>query len=190
MYEEINDFIRKSKEGHKESKEKLLESLKPLIITSIRKYYNKPNEYEDLIQEGRILILECLDSYDDTKGTYFLGYVKHMLMYHYLGKNKQKIFVSLNEKIGEDGDEERIDLLISDDESLLNQIIILEDREEVNEALLTLTLRQRGILYDFYFRNMKNDEIAAKRGISYRTVVNTRTKAINKLRKFFGGVND
>lgn len=183
MYEEINQLIKDSKKGDMKSKEMLLESLNPLIIKSIRQNYNKPQEYEDLIQDGRVIVLECLDSYDESKGTYFLGYLKHMLKYYYLDKNKEKVFMSLNEKIGEDEDEEIIDLLEAHDYNALEMLIALEDSEEVLDALFKITDRQRHIIRDFYFGQMKISEIAQKYNISYRTVVNTRAAAIKNLRK-------
>lgn len=183
MYEKINKLIKESKKGDMKSKEMLLESLAPLIIKSIKQYYNKPQEYEDLIQDGRVIILECLDSYDDSKGTYFLGYLKHMLKYYYLDKNKEKIFMSLNEKIGHDEDEEIIDMLESHDYNALDRLIRLEGSKEVLDALFKITDRQRCIVRDFYFAEMKIPEIAQKYNISYRTVVNTRAAAIKNLRK-------
>lgn len=183
MYEEINQLIKESKKGNVKSKEMLLESLAPLIIKSIKQYYNKPQEYEDLLQEGRVIILECLYSYEESKGTYFLGYLKHMLKYHYLDKNKNRIFMSLNEKIGHDEDEEIIDMLESDDYNALDRLIRLESSKEVLDALFKITDRQGHIVRDFYFRGMKIPEIAQKYNISYRTVVNTRAAAIKNLRK-------
>lgn len=183
MYQEINKLIRDSKKGDMKSKERLLERLNPLIIKSIKQYYNKQKDYEDLLQEGRVIVLECLSTYDESKGTYFLGYLKHMLKYHYLDKNKEKIFMSLNEKIGEDEDEEIIDMLESHDYNALDRLIRLEDTKEVRDSLLELTDRQLSIVLDCYFREMKIPEIAKKYNISYRTVVNTRAAAIKNLRK-------
>lgn len=138
-----------SKEGDMKSKEMLLESLAPLVIKSIRQNYNKAKEYEDLLQEGRVIVLECLDSYDENKGTYFLGYLKYMLKYHYLDKNKDRIFMSLNEKIGHDEEEEIIDMLESDDFSALDRLIRLESSKEAWDALFKITDRQRDIILDF-----------------------------------------
>lgn len=183
MYEEINQLIKDSKKGDMKSKEMLLESLNPLIIKSIRQNYNKPQEYEDLIQDGRVIVLECLDSYDESKGTYFLGYLKHMLKYYYLDKNKGRIFMSLNEKIGHDEEEEVIDMLESHDYNALDRLIRLESSKEVLAALFKITDRQGHIVRDFYFAEMKIPEIAQKYNISYRTVVNTRAAAIKNLRK-------
>ncbi|TJX14408.1 sigma-70 family RNA polymerase sigma factor [Tissierella creatinini] len=190
MYEEINILLKESRKGDSLSRERLLKSLEPLIISSIRKYCNRPNEYEDLLQEGRVLVLECLDSYDESKGTHFLGYVKHMLMYYYLDKNKKKVCLSLNEKIGNDGEEEIIDLLESNDEDVLDTLIRFELGRHVKDSILKLTDKQRKIVFDFYIKGKKIDKIAEELNISYRTVVNIKNAALGKLKKHLLKVED
>ena len=183
MYEELNETIKRAILGNSLDCEKLLKELYPLIITSIKRYYNKSTEFEDLIQEGRVLILECIKTYDEAKGTYFLGYVKTMLRYHYLDKHKQKNMISLNDKVGnEEEDEEFIDLLISNVEDTLDVLVRLEENDRLSQALNSLTLRQKEIVVDFYYEGISIEEIGRKYGIAYRTVVNTKTNALNKLK--------
>ena len=52
MYKEIETLLYLSKKGDIKAREKLLIKLNPLIISSIRRYYNKVHLYDDLIQEG------------------------------------------------------------------------------------------------------------------------------------------
>ena len=183
MYEELNETIKRAILGNSLDCEKLLKELYPLIIRSIKRYYNKSTEFEDLIQEGRVLILECIKTYDESKGTYFLGYVKTMLRYHYLDKHKQKNMISLNDKVGnEEEDEEFIDLLISNVEDTLDVLVRLEENDRLAQALNSLTLRQKEIVVDFYYEGISIEEIGRKYGIAYRTVVNTKTNALNKLK--------
>jgi RNA polymerase sporulation-specific sigma factor len=187
MYEELNELLAKAKLGDKKSKQKILELLYPLIISSIRRYYNKSNEYEDLIQGGREVILYCINNFDETKGVHFLGYIKTRLRYFYLNKHNEKLTISLNAKVGEDNEEEIVDLLKSDIENPLESLLRLEEKMILQDALSTLTTRQGEIIIDFYFENLTLDEISKKLDISYRTVVNTKTAALNKLRKQLRG---
>lgn len=183
MYEELNEALLRAKKGDVASKEKILNDLYPLIISSIKKYYNRIFDFDDILQEGRLVTLECIDKYDASKGTYFLGYVQTMLKYYYLDKHKQKLMISLNDKIGnEEDDEEFIDLLVSDAEDALEILVKLEENKMLNEALSRLSIRQREIIIDFYYENMTIDQIAEKFGIAYRTVVNTRTAALGKMK--------
>lgn len=183
MYEKINKALEQAKKGNVQGKEELLNDLNPLIIATIKRCYYKPHEFDDLIQEGRVLVLECIENYDETKGVYFLGYVKTMLRYYYLNKHKQKTSLSLNEKVGEDQEEELIDLLESDSEDAIDQMIESYEREALTKAIDSLTQRQRDIIIDFYFENLPIPQIAKKYGIAYRTVVNTKTAALKKMKE-------
>lgn len=171
-----------AKAGDVKAKEEIISRLQPLIISSIKRYYYKRREFEDLIQDGNIKILECIEDFQPKKGVYFLGYVKTMLRYMYLDKHKRKIHLSLNEKLGE-GEDEFIDLLVSNDKDILESILDDEEILELDKALGGLTERQREIIILFYMEKMSIGDIASKLDISYRTVVNTKTLALKKLNK-------
>lgn len=184
----FQELVRKAKDGDKEAKEKIIKRLQPLIISSIKRYYYNKNEFEDLIQEGNLKILESIILYDEDKKIYFLGYIKTMLKYMYLDKHKGRSHSSLNEKIG-GGDKEIIDLLISDDEDILEDMVVKEDIKNLGDKLKNLTDRQRDVVVLFYIEKMSIGEIGEKLGVSYRTVVNTKTVAINKLKDMIMSYN-
>ena len=100
----------------------------------------------------------------------------------YLDKHKIKIHTSLNKKLG-DGEDEIIDLLVSHDKDILESILDSQDADELGEALEDLTGRQKQIITLFYIERIPMTEIASKLGISYRTVVNTKTNALKKLKQ-------
>ena len=180
MYKEIEELLFFSKKGDKGAKEVLLLKLNPLIISSIRRYYNRIDQYEDLIQEGYETILLAIDNYDLTRGVKFLAYVKAMLKYLYLEKHKEKQHLSLNEPLGGG---EFIDIIEGDEEDPIDIVMKNEETHLLLESLNSLTLRQKQVVIDYYIHKLSIDEIADKLGISYRTVVNTKTQGINKLRK-------
>lgn len=168
--------------GDIRARDTIVERLQPLVISSIRKYYFQDDEFYDLIQDGSIKILECIENYDPSRGVYFLGYVKAMLRYLYLDMHKVKRpSISLNEKDG-GSNIEKIDLLESQEEATVDFIIYSEEIDELYRALENLTNRQREIVYLFYHEKMPIGDIAAKLEVSYRTVVNTKTVALKKLK--------
>lgn len=183
MYKEFERLVIKAKKGDKKSKEIIVEKLTPLIIKSIRRYYNNLNEFEELLQEGRVQTLQCIEDYDMDRNTYFIGYVQAMLRFLYLNKHKAKKTTSLNLKVGEDEEGELIDLL-ADDVDIEEEIIQEEIKGDLYKALDKLTLRQKEVIYYFYFREMPIKEIGELLGIKYRTVVNTKTQALRKLRSY------
>lgn len=189
MYKDLDNLLKSARKGDKKSSEKILIKLNPLIIASIKRYYNKIVDYEDLIQEGRLAILECINNYDDSKEVYFLGYVKTILKFLYLNKHKEKIFISLNTPIGDNEEEELIDILESDDDGVLEEVLKTENLDEIRYALSSLTERQREVIIYFYFEGYSIPEIAKKMGVTYRTIVNTKTTALEKMRRQLKGDN-
>lgn len=176
----FDELLKKAREGDKKSTEEIINRLKPLIISSIKRYYNKPNEYEDLIQDGILKVLECIKDYDLSKEVHFLGYVKTMLKYLYLDKHKIKVHHSLNEAVG-DGEDELMDFLEAEDKEPLELILEKEDNKNLIEALSCLTERQRKVIILYYIENMKIGDISRCLRVSYRTVVNTKIRAMEKL---------
>jgi len=181
MYKEIENLRILSKNGDNSAKQSLLLKLNPLIISSIRRYYNNYSQYEDLMQEGYEEILKCIVDYDENRGVNFLGYVKVQLKFLYLNKHKEKKTFSLNEKLGEDG-VELIDLL-EGEENPLEEYLTNESKETLIDALSKLTERQREVLILFYIDELSIGEISKKLGISYRTVVNTKARALQLCQK-------
>lgn len=179
MYKEIESLVVLSKKDNKRAKEVLLNKLNPLIISSIRKYYNRADKYEDLVQDGYETILNCIHDYDPDKGAYFLGYVKVMLKYCYLGNYKGKQTLSLNEPL-EDG--ELMDVLVGEEKDPVDIVVEREEYTLLSNSLYCLTDRQLGVVIDFYINGLSVGEIADKLDVSYRTVINTKTQAVKKLK--------
>lgn len=178
----FNEMVEKAKSGDKEALEEIIERLQPLLVSSIKRYYNKSDEYEDLMQDGNLKIIESINDYDKDKGVNFLGFIKFNIKYLYLDKHKERFHQSLNQQIG-DGETELIDLLVGEEIDFLENIIKVEERKDLIKALKKLTERQREIIQLYYGENMSIGDIANELGLAYRTVVNTKTRALEKLKK-------
>lgn len=183
MYRELDELLVKAKQGDVNSKEEILNRLQGLIIKKIQRYYNKREEYDDLIQNGNLVILECIKNYDEKRGVYFLGYVKTMLKYAYLNRHKKREHLSLNIPVGEDGEDELMNILESEEEGPMENILRLEDKSEIKKALSKLTDRQREVIIAYYIEGLSINDIAKRLGITYRTVVNTKTRALEIMRQ-------
>ncbi|MGF7057876.1 sigma-70 family RNA polymerase sigma factor [Brassicibacter mesophilus] len=184
MYSKIEELYEKSLTEDMGAKEELLLRLRPAIISSIKSYYNRYNQYDDLIQEGYEVILRCMKDYDPGKGAYLLGYIKLTLKFHYLNKHKAtESTVSLNQELFTDDGIELIDTIADDSLSQEEKTIRKEELHELYTSLLQLTNRQRDIVTLYYIEEKPLCTIANIYGISYRTVVNTRITALNKLKK-------
>lgn len=181
MYKEFNKLVEKAQAGDLSSKEEILERLKPLILKQMKSYYNNMENFDDLYQEGNLIVLECLEDFDPDKAR-FLAYVQSQLRFHYLNRHKIRTHLSLNQPVGEDGDEEVLDMLESDQINQEEGFIRLETRSALGKAIDKLTKRQKEVVLAFYGQGLPMQAIADSLGISYRTVVNTKTMAIERLR--------
>ncbi len=176
MYQRVNQLF------DKQDMEGLLETVKPLILSSIKRYYNDYKNYEDLIQEGNLLILEVLKEKQIESGKHFLGYVKNALRFYYLDKHKtRKETLSINQNIKGSEGLEFGDLLEASGPTQEELLLKDEDIKALNTALNKLTENQKNIIILFYIRKESIQNIADRLNISYRTVVNTKTLAIKKL---------
>jgi len=102
MDADINYIILESLKGDKKSQEILLSKLHPLIYKNIYRYYSQDDHIvEDLVQEGYVVILKSLKSYEENKGVHFLGYIKSNLFYfyknYYRDTKNQRNTISLNQ---------------------------------------------------------------------------------------------
>lgn len=170
---DINKLIENVKD--EETRGQLVEALKPLIISSINRYCPVVEEFEDLLQDGRVIVLECIETYNSDRG-HFLNYVKNYLKFYYLDTIKYLVKHQSNSDLFELDDE------IEDDFSIENDIEQKELEEELYFAMSLLTQRQREVLVLYYLHNMSHSEIANLLGIKPRTVVNTKSRAIEIIR--------
>ena len=118
-YEEI-DYIVNNKIL---DDERIYKAFEPLIISSIKNYYDRADIFEELIDDGKTAIME----YDGSKNVPFNYYLKQRLRFFYLKKNPRRSVQSLN-FTNEDGDE--IMNLIESDENIEQNF---EDRLEIKE---------------------------------------------------------
>lgn len=182
MYNKINNLYYKSRNGDIKAKEELLKSFKPLIISTMKKYYYTQSEFEDLIQEGYEVILKGIDDFDEKKGVKFPGYIKTILKYHYLKKlNNKKEKISLDMPIGEDN----LTLLdiLKDDVDIEEDTIKKSTIQNMYKNISKLTDNQRRIIVAFYLEGYSIKEISKSLGVAYRTVVNTKKYALEKLKE-------
>lgn len=185
MYKRITNSYKKACNGCKVSEEKLILNLKPLVISSINKYCNVKENYDDLIQEGYEVIIKCIKDYDDSRGVYLLGYIKTTLKYYYLNRlkviNKNKA-ISLNQPIVDSEGTELIDIIEDKDVDILRDIILDENIKLTRTSISKLSRRQQQVILLYYFDNISQVEISNILNISYRTVVNTKKNALVKLK--------
>ena len=174
----IERLVEESKKGNIDSKLELLNRCKPLILASIKKYHAR-GDYDDLIQEGNLLILESIDSFDGSYGVYFMGYIQMKLRFLYLNINSNEEW-SLNRE-----DENGLEFLerIESSFDMEEYILVWDENIDLYRKINILSPREKEIIEKFYFDDMTIGEIAQYLSLTYQTVANIKTNGINKLRK-------
>lgn len=186
---EFSSCLEKSLKGDLQSMEKIMEMLTPLIKSSIKKYFLGDLSMEDLLQEGYLKIIECIKTFDETKGIPFLGYIKPSLRFMYMDLGRKTIkeeHESLNKPLNSENDNiELLDLIEDDAASTEMKLIDIEELNFLNNILTNLSNRELQVIKLCYYENKNMLEISEQLGISYRTVVNTKVNAIKKLRSYY-----
>ena len=185
MERTIQEIYLDALSGREEVLEELLVRLQPLIISSFRKYYNRKDEMDDLLQEGRLLILESITEYREDYSVPFLGYIKSRLKFHYLGKNRIRKELSLNVPLGDEG-EDHIELL-RDDFLTEEDYVKKEDESRILDIVWNLPGRERQVVEGYYIENLSIGDIAKRHGITYRTVINTKRRALDRMKREMEG---
>ncbi|CDZ74469.1 putative RNA polymerase sigma factor [Peptoniphilus sp. ING2-D1G] len=180
MYEKIEKLFSSAREGDDDAKLELLEILNPLIISSIKRYCPLWREYGDLLQDGIVVVLKCIDLYDSSKG-YFLAFVKSYLKFYFLETFRYLLRL---EQVSSTDDEGLGDFL-SDDYDMEQSLLGREFSLELKRALMLLTKRQREVVLMYYFLDMSLSDIAASLDIKRWTVINTKRRGMEILRRFF-----
>lgn len=183
MYKEIDELLVRAKSGERKAKSIILEKYKPLILSQMKKYYFDANEVDDLISEGYEVILKGIDKFDSGRNVYFSGYLKTILRYHYLDRLKAKKYTSsLDKNMGDSGDISLLDLLEADVD-LENEYIVKELNEQLIEKIEKLSKRQKEVIILYYLEELSISDISKQLGVTYRTIINTKVNAIEKLKK-------
>lgn len=70
------------------ARESLLHQLYPMLAAAVHKYPKVFPSREDALQEGRLIILEALYSYNPHLGVPFTAYVRQKLHYHFINVSR------------------------------------------------------------------------------------------------------
>ena len=183
--EYIDYLINCAKEGDEDAKLNLIDAYSGLVINSIKKYCPIWKEYDDLYQDGISVLLYLVNLYNPQKAS-FSTFAMNYLSYYYKKTFDYLIKCdnSLNNTIEEDGEIFDIFDTIKSDVSIESDLICKEKFHTISDGLNLLTKRQKEVINLYYFKGLSHKKIAEKLDISTRTVINTKFRAIEILRRF------
>ncbi|ABR46942.1 RNA polymerase, sigma-24 subunit, ECF subfamily [Alkaliphilus metalliredigens QYMF] len=187
MNQDFEARVLEAKAGNRQAKEWIVFKLNPLVISHSGRYGGCKGYDEDAIQDGRMKILEAIETFDLEKGVPFLGYVALAVQHFYQNRRrKQRIHLSLDSPIGNGVEEENgtwIDLIVDESVEIEEDLIRKETHQWIHENMSCLSQGQQQVVRDFYFNKHSLKTIAAKRGVHPITVAKTKGLALRKLRR-------
>lgn len=192
MDTDINYIIQESINGDKYYEEILLKKLHPLIYKNIYRYYDVHDSIvEDLVQEGYIVILKSLKSFNEERNVHFLNYVKTKIFYfyknYYRNTKKERKTISLNQKLeNTDNSNELENLIKGSSISPEDAIIKKEELHEMNKNIKKLSKKEIDVLNMYYYDKFSMHEISENLNIAYRTAIGRKYTALCKLKKMMG----
>lgn len=198
--EEEAYYIRRMQEGSSEealkAKEILIERNMRLVAHIAKKYQNINEDMEDLISIGTIGLIKAVETFDSGKGrlaTYACRCIDNELLMLLRSKKKTSREVSLYEPIGMDKEGNEIHLLDIIEQQQIDVVEKLDFSDKIQKLFQLLeeelTQREKDILCMRYgilgYKEITQNEIGEKLGISRSYVSRIEKKAILKLRKKF-----
>ena len=192
MDTDINYIIQNSIKGDKISQEILLNKLHPLIYKNIYKYYQINDDIiEDLVQEGYIIILKSLKTYNENLNVHFLGYVKIKLKYYYKNyyrnTKNQRQTISLDQTVHGANFVHRLEAkTYANSIDPIDKLIKKENNKELQANIKKLSIKEQNVLNMYYIDELSMSEIANQLNIAYRTAIGRKYIAIQKLKKMMG----
>lgn len=192
--EEEAFYLALTREGNLEARNTLVEYNLRLVAHIVKKYQAVNRNLEDMISIGTIGLIKAINTYDESKGSRLVTYasrcIENELLMRLRQERKESREVSLYEPIGTDKEGNEIslmDIISSDDDSILNNIIISDNIKNISNVFFSiLEPREQKVLALRYglFGNeeLTQKDIAKLLSISRSYVSRIEKKALLKLR--------
>lgn len=151
-----------------------VERLKPLMITMIKRYYPNFKEWDDLMQELRVITLEALLDFDPAHGAHALALIESRMKYHLLGKYKKQVVTTPLD-----------DAFLVEDETSMDDFEALFYNDTLGEVFKELTYEEEKLIYLRYYTEMNYEDIGRALGFSRNTAARKINALLKKLRRLY-----
>ncbi|MBM7649955.1 RNA polymerase sporulation-specific sigma factor [Bacillus ectoiniformans] len=185
-------YLERMSAGDEEARNKLIEHNLRLVAHIVKKFENTGEDPEDLISIGTIGLIKGIESYSGGKGTKLATYaarcIENEILMHLRALKKTKKNVSLQDPIGQDKEGNEInllDILKSEDDDVLDHILLSMELKKVLKFLRVLDEREQEVIIARFGLNQDDEktqrEIAKELGISRSYVSRIEKRALMKM---------
>lgn len=179
---------------NKIAREKLIEHNLRLVVYIAKKFENTNVSLEDLISIGAIGLIKAVKTYKYDKkiklATYASRCIENEILMHLRKTTKQKIEVSLEQPLNEDGDGNELlltDILTNEEDTVANCLDQSVEKELLWRSIKKLDKREQDIMI-LRFGLSGQDELTQKEvadlmGISQSYISRIEKKILGKIKK-------
>lgn len=187
-------YLERAAQGDLNARNILIERNLRLVAHIMKKYYSQSADQEDLLSIGTIGLIKGIETFDLTKGarlaTYAARCVENEILMYFRSQKKSAGDVSLSDYIetGKDGTSLSVLDVVASDEDLFEDLSRREEAGKLHAAIeKCLTAREKAVVQLRYGLNgaapYRQQDVAAKLGISRSYVSRIEKRALEKLRK-------
>lgn len=191
--EEEADIISRL-QNEPELRSVLVEHNLRLVVYIAKKFENTGCGIEDLISIGTIGLIKAINTFKAEKNiklaTYASRCIENEILMHIRKTSSQRSELSIDEPLNVDWDGNELllsDIIGSDEDMVLKDIEIDEDKKTIREAVAGLSEREREIITMRFAlgggKEMTQKEVATKLGISQSYISRLEKKIIGELKK-------
>lgn len=177
-----------SPEETKYKTEKLIHHLKPLMLSLHRKHHTVFDSPEDALQEGALILLQCLKNYDPTQRVPFIAYAQQRLRYHfYNGYRVKRPLLTLDASAAqllEDISETKVDQLPDPATPAEEALIHQEQLQALSDSMHHLNNKEINLIYQHYIRQLPLKDIAEDLNLHPVTLSRQKAALLEKLRNY------
>ena len=196
--EELYILIQNYQKNHdQKSKEMIILSNTKLVLSLMKRFYQKSNHYEDLFQVGIVGLIKAVDHFDTNYQLQFSTYAVPLIigetiqeLSQNLNIEKQNIIeamqstqsiASFQDVVGNDNQNELSlsDIVSLDPETLKHY----HDHLDLKNAFDCLNQREKKVIQERYYQGYSQCEIADELFVSQAQISRIEKKALEKLHK-------
>jgi RNA polymerase sporulation-specific sigma factor len=179
----LEQLVNQARNGDVGAKERILDQFNPLLLKNIVKYFGKSQDFNDWLQEGRLVILQSIYNYNENLGVPFAAYVQKQVFYYYINERKKIREEAILDQPLFDGRSSLLELLQKDEPCLEKTFLLNQEVMSLYNAIDMLSIKQKEVLIEYYFNKKSLKSLAKDKNLCYQSLIKLKARALKKLRK-------
>lgn len=171
------DLIKRAQQGDEQAREQIIADFKPLIRATANKLFLISGDKEDLLMEGALGVVNAIDSFDQTKGS-FANFVKNCVvnnMFSAVRKENAQKNKAMQDYVPLES------VVLQDDNNPLKTTLYNQFQNKLNACIESLLTPGEKQVFNLFVEGYTYSEICQKTGKSEKSVDGALQRARKKL---------